>query len=129
MPCCSWLNTRLYAIKLLHTPMIQVSIFLNQLHGLKLFQLGFFAYFIFCFSAFFFKMSGIGNITYIPHLITFPAEVSVNNIKGYIRPRMTEMTLTAHCWTTNIHAYQAGSNRFEFFFFFSIGIIDLQSHK
>ncbi len=117
MSGCGRLNAGFYTIELLHSPMKKVGVFLYHFHWLEFFELCFFAYFIFGFSSFFFKMTCIGNIAHISNFIFFMKQVSVYYIKCDIRPGMSQMAFATYSWSTHIHTYMPGSNRFKNFFY------------
>ena len=111
-----WLYAWVYAIKFSESPMKKVGIFLHQFHGFQFFKQCFFAYFIFCFTAFFFKMPGISYVAYIPHFIPFVHKVAKYHIKRNIRAGMAQMAFTTYCRAANIHACMAWCNGFKFLF-------------
>lgn len=96
--------------------MKQVGIFLHKLHWLQLFQQGFLAHFISGFTAFFFKVAGVGDVAHIPHFISKVLQVAIQYIKGHIRAGMPKMAFAAHCGPAHIHAYIRRMYRGEYFF-------------
>ena len=126
MPGGGRFNGRRKIIELCHGPMKQVGVFLHQLHGFQFFEQGLAGDLIDRFTAFFLKMPGIGNVTYIPHFVAEVLQVAVHHIKRYVRTGMAHMTFAADCGSADIHAHMTGCNGFEFFFLTAQGIIDSQ---
>ena len=99
--------------------MVSIHIFLHHFHWFNLFLSGFFFNTIFSFTqGFIFKMSDIGYISHIPHLIPEMHKISEKQIEGYGRAGMSEMSMTVHCRTADIYTNEWRIKRFEKFFLF-----------
>src|SRR5687768_5883886 len=115
MPCRSWLYAGWNIIELQHGPMKQVRILLNQFHRFQFFDNRLCRNLIYSFTSFFFKMTGISNISYIAHFIPEVQQVPVNDIKGDKRPCMTKMTFATYCWSADIHTNMTRGDWLKFF--------------
>ena len=117
-------NTWLYTIKLQHCPMKKVGVLLHQFHWFKLFQYCFFTHFIFCFSAFFFKMACICNVAYVPYFVSFVGKIPVHNIKRNVRTGMAKMTFATNRGAAYIHTGIPRGNRFKNFFLTGVRVVN-----
>src|ERR1700761_2624718 len=63
------LDAGIQIVELMHRPMKEIGIFLNQLHRFQLFQYGLLGDLIFGLTSFFFKMTGVSDIPNISYLI------------------------------------------------------------
>ena len=61
------------------------------------------------------KMTDIGNITHIAHLVAEMSKVTVDDVKRYCRTRMAEMTVAVDSRAADIHADYAIVYRAECF--------------
>src|SRR5262245_61064065 len=87
--------------------MEQVGILLYHFHWFKFFKHRLLRNFVFSLSSFFFKMSGIGNISNISHLVSKMHQVSINNIECDIWASMSEMTFSTDGWSAHINPNMA----------------------
>ena len=94
-----------------HGVVIAVGIILCNLHGLELFQLSLFLYFVISLVSIMLQVAHVSDIPHITHLVTQVAEVSEEHIKGDGGARMAQMRVAVNSWSAHIHAHMAGVYR------------------
>jgi hypothetical protein len=104
--------------------MKEVSILLYELHGFQLLERGLFGDLVFRSAAFFLEVSGVRNISDVTDLIAQVEEITVNEIEGNKRARVSQVALAADGWSTHIHSYVAGCKGGENLFLSCIRIVD-----
>ncbi len=70
MSRCPGLYRRTQRVQLIHVPVVGVHIILNDLHGLEVFETGSFLYLVLPFIGVVLKVSHVGDVAHIPHLVS-----------------------------------------------------------
>ena len=69
MSCGVWLYRWWQNVQCFHSLMVAVGVMLSYFHRFKLFQTSLFCYFVIAVISVVFKVSHVGDVTYITHLI------------------------------------------------------------
>ena len=89
VPRCLWLNAGRKHVEQLHGSMIGVGIMLCNLHGLKLFESRFLGNLVVAIVCIVFKMSHIGDVSHVAHLVTQVLQAAKHDVEGDGRSCMT----------------------------------------
>ena len=93
--------------------MVTVGVKLHHFHRFKLLQSGFLSDLVFTLIRIVLKVTHIGNVTHVAYLVTEVLQVAVEQVKRDRRTGMTQMGVTVHGRTADIHAYVSFVQRFE----------------
>ena len=77
---------------------------LHNLHRLKLLQTGLLGDFVFPLVGVMFEMTDIGDVADIPHLVSEPTEVTIEDIEGYGGTGVAEMAVAVDRRAADIHS-------------------------
>ena len=96
-----------------HGVVIAVGVILCNLHGLELFELSLFLYFVISLVSIMLQVAHISDIPHITHLVTQVTEVSEEHIKGDGGARMAQVAVSVNGWSADIHAHSSLRQRAE----------------
>ena len=92
-------------IECCHVAMVAVGIELHYLHRLELLEARFLCYLVFTLIRIVLEVAHIGDVAHIAHLITEVLQIAIKDIESDGRTRMSQMGITVHGRTADIHAY------------------------
>ena len=96
--------------------MVAVGVILYNLHRLQLFQTSLFSNLVFAFVGIVLQVSYVGDVTHIAHFISQMLEVTEENIESNGWTGVSQMWVTVHGGTADIHAYVWSVQWLEYFF-------------
>ncbi len=119
------LDRRTQHIELVHRLMVSDSVILCNFHRLEVFQTGFLCNLILAFVGIVLKVTHVGNVAHIAHLVTEMFQITENQVKSYSRTCMTEVSVTVNGRSANIHAHMTFMHGFEGFLHASQAIVNI----
>ena len=96
MPRGVWFYRWWQYVQLFHGLMVAVGIVLSYLHRLQLFKTSLLFYFVIALIGIVFKVSHVGDIAYIAHLIAQMAQIAEKYVEGNSRPGMSQMRVAVY---------------------------------
>ena len=99
-----------------HVAMVAVGVILDDLHRLQLLQPGFLSYLVLAFVGVVLEVTHIGDVTHVAHLVAEVHQIPVEYVERDCRAGVSQMGVTVHGRTADIHAYVSFVQRFEGFF-------------
>ena len=96
--------------------MIAVEIVLHYFHRLKLLDAGFLGNLVFAVVGVVFEVPDVGDVTDITHLVAEMLQVALDDVKGYGRTGMSEVSVAIDRRPAHIHSDRTFMERFECFF-------------
>ena len=112
-----WLDTGRQHIQCIHRLMIAVDVVLCHFHWFQLFQTGFFRNLVFTFVGIVLQMAHVGNVADIAHLVADVRQVAEQQVESDGRACMSQVRVTVHGRSADIHAYMRCMQRYEQLFF------------
>ena len=98
-----------------HGSIKAVGVVLCHLHGFELFEACFLGYLVLALIGIVLKVSHIGDVAHIAHLVAKVLEVTEHEVKGDGGTGMAQMSIAINGGTAHIHAHMSGVDRGEQF--------------
>lgn len=99
-----------------HCIVIAIGIILCYLHWLKLLKTSFLLYLVVTFICIMLKMTYIGDVSYVAHLISEMLKITEYEVECYCWTRMSQVWITINGWSADIHSHVWGMKRNKRFF-------------
>ena len=90
-------------VQRLHGMMVAVGVVLRYLHRLKLLKACLLLYLVVALVGVVLKMSHVGDVAHIAHLISEMLEITEEDVKRDGGTGMSQMRVAIHCGTAHIH--------------------------
>ena len=123
MPRCKRFYARRQHVEAFHRLVVAIHIKLNHFHWLKLLKTRFLGNFVLSIVGIMLKMTHIGDIAHISHLVAEITQVTEQDVERDGRSCMSQMRVAINCRTAHIHAHKRGVQRDKLFFLASKCII------
>ena len=98
---------------------------LHHFHRLELLETRFLGDFILAVIGVVLKVSHIGDVAHIAHLVAAVHEVAVEHIEGDSRARVSQVAVAIHCRTAHIHPHPSFVDGLERLFAACERIVDI----
>ena len=122
-----WLDTRTETTQSIHRIVVAIGVVLSHFHRFKLFETRFLCYLIFTFIGIMFKMTHIGDVANVAHLVTDVCEITEYDVESDGWTGMSQMGIAIDRRSAYIHTDVSFVEGFEHFFPSRQRIINIKS--
>ena len=119
-------DARRQDVQLTHRIVITVGIVLSHLHRFELFEPGFLADLVLAFVGVVLKMSHVGDIAHVTHLVTGRPQVAEQQVERNGRTGVSQVRIAVNGRAADIKSHERSFQRHEGLFFACQGIMDRQ---